>query len=114
LEEFKSNSDTESIGKEINSSGKQFFDNVVFDNILESMVELTAAVWTYKDRSMVLERVLGSLISSKGELNKMIESYELTAEEKVLQEEERKMLISNVFRSFARRPKQNNDEGISE
>ena len=23
------------VGKEINSSGKQFFDNVVFDNIIE-------------------------------------------------------------------------------
>ena len=50
------------VGKEINSSGKQFFENVVFDNILESLVELTAAVWTYKDRSMVLERVKSSSI----------------------------------------------------
>tara|TARA_B100001094_G_C17960235_1_gene685048 strand:- start:43 stop:387 length:345 start_codon:yes stop_codon:yes gene_type:complete len=97
----------ESLGKEINSSGKQFFDNVVFDNILESMVELTAAVWTYKDRTMVLERVLESLVSSKGELNKMIESYELTDEDKLAQSEERKALISNVFRSFSRRPKSN-------
>jgi len=98
------------VGKEINSSGKQFFENVVFDNILESLVELTAAVWTYKDRSMVLERVLQSIISDKEDLNLLIENYKPTPEDIETRKKEREALVANVFKSFSRRPNNLNDE----
>tara|TARA_B100001094_G_C17534657_1_gene486228 strand:- start:165 stop:512 length:348 start_codon:yes stop_codon:yes gene_type:complete len=92
------------IGKEINSSGKQFFDNVVFDNIIESLVELTAAVWTYKDRTIILERVLQSIITDKKDLDLLIENYNPTPEEIAKRKEEREKLVTNVFKSFSRRP----------
>ena len=101
---------TDIVGKEINSSGKQFFENVVFDNILESIVELTAAVWTYKDRSMVLERVLQSVIIDKEDLNLLIENYKPTPEDIEIRKKEREELVSNVFKSFSRRPNNLNDE----
>ena len=98
------------VGKEINSSGKQFFDNVVFDNIIESLVELTAAVWTYKDRSMVLEKVLQSVIKDKEDLDLLIENYEPTPEDIDKRKKEREALVANVFKSFSRRPNNLNDE----
>ena len=98
------------VGREINSSGKQFFDNVVFDNIIESLVELTAAVWTYKDRSMVLEKVLQSLIKDKEDLDLLIENYMPTPEDINKRKKEREALVTNVFKSFSRRPNNLNDE----
>tara|TARA_B100001029_G_C14691756_1_gene250180 strand:+ start:94 stop:432 length:339 start_codon:yes stop_codon:yes gene_type:complete len=98
------------VGKEINSSGKQFFDNVVFDNIIESLVELTAAVWTYKDRSMVLEKVLQSVIKDKEDLDLLIENYKPTTEDIDKRKKEREALVANVFKSFSRRPNNLNDE----
>ena len=90
--------------------GKQFFDNVVFDNIIESLVELTAAVWTYKDRSMVLEKVLQSVIKDKEDLDLLIENYEPTPEDIDKRKKEREALVANVFKSFSRRPNNLNDE----
>ncbi len=94
----------ESIGSEINGPGKQFFDNVVLDNILESLLELTAAVWTYHDRAIILERVLQSLVGEGKDIAALIEAYQTTPEEDAARAAERAELVNNVFRSFARRP----------
>ena len=92
------------IGAEIDGPGKQFFDNVVLDNILEAMLELTAAVWTYRDRAMILERVLGDLIGNDKDISALIENYRATAEDDAARAAERAELVQNVFRSFSRRP----------
>jgi hypothetical protein len=92
------------LGDEINSSGKQFFDNVVLDNILEAMVELTAQVWTYRDRSIILERVLQDIVGDGKDIAALIEAYEPTEADNAARAAERAELVSNVFRSFSRRP----------
>ena len=92
------------IGAEIDGPGKQFFDNVVLDNILEAMLELTAAVWTYRDRAMVLERVLGDLIGDDKDISALIENYRATPEDDAARAAERAELVETVFRSFSRRP----------
>ena len=92
------------IGSEINGPGKQFFDNVVLDNILEAMLELTAAVWTYRDRAMILERVLGEVAANGKDIATLIEAHRSTPEEDAVRAAERAELVNNVFRSFARRP----------
>lgn len=91
------------IGAEINGPGKQFFDNVVLDNLWESMLELTAAVWTYRDRSIILERVLQDLVGDGQDIADLIERYEPTDEDNAARTAEREELVSNVFRSFSRR-----------
>jgi len=92
------------LGDEINSSGKQFFDNVVLDNILEAMVEVTAQVWTYRDRSIILERVLQDIVGDGKDIAALIEAYEPTEADNAARAAERAELVSNVFRSFSRRP----------
>lgn len=92
------------IGGEISGSGKQFFENVVLDNIWESMVELTAAVWTYRDRSIILERVLQDVVGDGKDIAALIEAYEPSEEDNAARTAERAELVSNVFRSFSRRP----------
>ena len=46
------------IGGEINGPGKAYFDHVVTDNIIDALVELSAEVWTTRDRLVILEAVL--------------------------------------------------------
>ena len=92
------------IGTEINSSGKQFFDNVILDNIWESLLELTAAVWTYRDRAIVMERVLQDILGEDKDIAALIEAYEPTPEVNATRAAERAELVDNVFRSFTRRP----------
>ena len=92
------------LGDEINGSGKQFFDNVVLDNILETMVELTAQVWTYRDRSIILERVLQDIVGDRKDIAALIEAYRPTEADNAARAAERAELVSNVFRSFSRRP----------
>ena len=102
------------LGAEISGEGKQFFDNVVLDNILESLLELTAAVWTYRDRAIILEAVLGDLVGNDKDIAALIEAHESTPELNAARAAERAELVTNVFRSFARRPissKTSPDEG---
>lgn len=97
------NSTLPEFGEEINGPGVQFFDNVVLDNIWESMLELTAAVWTYRDRMIVLEKVLQDTLGPDKDISALIEAYEPTPEDKKQRESERTELVSTVFRSFSRR-----------
>ena len=93
------------IGAEINSDGKQFFDNVVHDNILEALLELTTMVWTYRDRAIVMEHILQDVVGSDKSVADMIEAYEPGPEVNAQRAQERAELVENVFRSFTRRTK---------
>ena len=97
------------IGAELSGSGKQFFDNVVLDNILESLLELTAAVWTYRDRAIILEAVLSDLVGRDKDITALIEAHEATPELDAARAAERAELVTNVFRSFSRRPVSSRD-----
>lgn len=95
------------VGDEINGPGRRYYDDVVLDNLMESLLELTAAVWTYHDRSLVLERVLERLLASshdRPDLAREIEAYRPSPEDLARRRAEREQLVSDVFRSFARRP----------
>ena len=89
-------------GDEINGAGKQFFDNQVLDNLHESLLELTAAVWTYRDRAIIIERVLQDIVGDGKDMGAMIEAYEPTPEDNAARAAERAELVSNVFRRMSR------------
>lgn len=94
------------VGGEIDGPGKQYFDNVVLDNILDVVLELSASVWTIRDRNIVLERVLSDVLSQQGkdvDLNALVEAYQPTAEDKAARAAERAEFVSGVFASFSRR-----------
>ena len=89
------------LGDEIGGAGKTYFDNVVIDNMLDAMLELSAAVWTYHDRVNVLEKVLeknGIAVSDE------IEAHLPDEAEIAARAEERAALVQRVFGSFVRRP----------
>ena len=94
-------------GAEIYGPGKRFFDDVAMDNLMEAFLELTATVWTYHDRNLVLERVLQNLVADeKGQnLQQLIEQYQPTAEDRAQRKAEREKFVATVFQSFAKRPK---------
>lgn len=95
------------VGAEVNGPGRRYYDDVVLDNLMESLLELTAAVWTYHDRSLVLERVLEKLLADshdRPDLAKEIEAYRPSPEDLARRRAEREQLVSDIFRSFARRP----------
>ncbi|MEM1020880.1 MAG: hypothetical protein ACFBZ9_15200 [Sphingomonadales bacterium] len=94
-------------GDEIDGVGKQYFDNVVIDNLMDAFLELSAEVWTIKDRNIVLETVLSDLLKAQGkdsDINALIEAYEPSDEIKALRKGERSKFIASVFASFSRRP----------
>ncbi len=89
------------LGKEIYGPGRTYFDNVVIDNLLDAVLELSAAVWTYHDRVNVLEKVLekkGIAVSDE------IEAHLPDAAELEARAAERAALVERVFGSFVRRP----------
>lgn len=98
--------DNSKFGHEIYGPGKQFFDDVVIDNLMEAFLELTATVWMHHDRSLVLEHVLQDLVGKdKGvDLNTLIEQYRPSDEVKQQRQEEREKMVNRVFESFAKRP----------
>lgn len=93
-------------GHEIYGPGKQYFDDVVMDNLMEAFLELTATVWTYHDRTLILERVLQDLVGKdKGvELDQLVEQYRPSEEDRQLRQQEREKMINRVFGAFAKRP----------
>lgn len=89
------------LGEEIYGPGRTYFDNVVIDNLLDALLELSAAVWTYHDRVNVLEKVLeknGIAVSDA------IEAHLADAAELQARAAERAALVERVFGSFVRRP----------
>ncbi len=94
-------------GAEINGPGRRYYDDVVLDNLMESMLELTAAVWTYHDRTLVLEGVIEALLAqshARPDVQSLIEQYRPSPDEQARRRVEREQLVTQVFRSFARRP----------
>lgn len=88
-------------GDEVLGPGRTYFDNVVIDNLLDAMLELSAAVWTYHDRVLVLEKVL----EAKGiSVSDAIEAHLPDHAEQEFRAAERAALVERVFGSFVRRP----------
>lgn len=89
------------LGDEINGPGRIYFDNVVIDNMLDALLELSAAVWTYHDRVTVLEKIL----EQKGiSVSLEIEAHLPDAAELEARATERAALVQRVFGGFVRRP----------
>jgi hypothetical protein len=91
----------ETLGKEIGGSGRAYFDNVVIDNLIDALLELSAAVWTHHDRVLVLEKVL---IAKGIDASVEIEAHLPDAAEIVARAAERDAYIGRIFGSFIRRP----------
>lgn len=88
------------VGDEINGPGKAYFDHVVTDNIVDALVELSAEVWTTRDRLMVLEAVL----SDQGiDAAALVEAYVPNDTVKADRKAARDAFIAQVFASFSRR-----------
>jgi hypothetical protein len=89
------------LGEEVGGHGRVYFENVVIDNMLDALLELTASVWTYHDRVNVLENVL----AAKGiDVSAEIEAYLPSEAEIAARAAEREVLVERVFGSFIRRP----------
>ena len=91
----------EKVGFELNGPGRAYFDQVVTDNILDALLELSAALWSVRDRQIVLEKVL----AKKGiEVSDLIEGHVPDEEEIRMRRAERDQLAQSIMRSFLRRP----------
>ena len=97
--------DARVIGGEIDGPGKTFFENTVLDSLHDCLLELSAAVWTYRDRSIILEKVLSQVLSERGDpvdIEALVEAYRPTPDDLAQRHAERQELITNVFRSIGR------------
>ncbi|MEO0607981.1 MAG: hypothetical protein AAFY82_07100 [Pseudomonadota bacterium] len=91
----------EKLGFEINGPGRAYFDDVTIDNLFDSIMELSAAVWTVRDRQIVLETVL----AEKGiDVTEAIETYVPDEASLAARTEERDALAARIFSGFLRRP----------
>ena len=89
------------LGYEINGPGRQYFDNVITDNMMDALVEISAVLWTLRDRQIVLEKVL----TDKGiDADTLIEAHIPDEVEKSMRAAERDEMVQRIFRSFIRRP----------
>ncbi len=90
------------IGQEINGPGRQYFDDVTTDNIIDTLIEMSATLWQVSDRLNILETTL----EAKGiDATALIESYERPPAEAAARGQERYQFVSRIFQSFIRRPK---------
>ena len=91
----------EDLGIEIGGPGRVYFDDVVIDNLFDAMLELSATLWTVRDRQIILEKVL----AQKGmSVSEAIEAYVPTAEDLAERIAERDEIAVSIFGSFLRRP----------
>ena len=91
----------QSLGNEIGGSGRVYFENVVIDNLIDALLELSAAVWTHHDRVLVLEKVL----AAKGiDVSTEIEMHVPDDSEIAARAAEREAYVQRIFGSFIRRP----------
>ena len=89
------------LGFEINGPGRQYFDNVMIDNLLDAIVEMSAALWTVRDRQIVLEKVL----EAQGiDASSLIEAHLPDDAEKAARAVEREDMVQSIFKGFLRRP----------
>lgn len=91
----------EQLGEEIGGRGRVYFENVVIDNILDALLELSATVYAHRDRMAVLEKVL----EEKGiSVSDAIETHVPSEAELAARAEERSVMVERVFGAFLRRP----------
>ena len=85
----------------INLAGRGYYDDVATDNIVEALMEMSALLWTVRDRQIVLEKIL----AEKGvEVSAAIEAHEPDEAETEERRVERDAMVQQIFRSFLRRP----------
>lgn len=89
------------LGEEIGGKGRVYFDDVVIDNMMDALLELSAAVWTHHDRVLVLEKVLEKNGIS---VSDAIEAHLPDADEIAARAEAREAFVDQVFGAFLRRP----------
>ena len=89
------------LGHEINGPGRQYFENVITDNLMDAIIEISATLWTVRDRQIVLEKILEKNGIDAADL---IEAHIPTKEEKMQRAAEREEIVQRVFKSFLRRP----------
>lgn len=91
----------EELGDEIGGNGRVYFENVVIDNLLDALLELSATVWTHHDRVIVLEKIL----AAKGiKVSEEIEAHLPDEAEIAARAAERDAFVDRVFGAFLRRP----------
>ena len=91
----------EELGFEIGGPGRVYYDDVVIDNVVESLMEMSALLWTVRDRQIVLEKIL----AEKGiEVSSLIEAHVPDEAETEARRKERDAMVQQIFRSFLRRP----------
>lgn len=89
------------LGDEIGGNGRIYFDNVVIDNVLDALLELSATVWTHHDRVIVLEKIL----AAKGiDVSDEIEAHMPDETEIAARAAERDAFVERIFGAFLRRP----------
>lgn len=92
------------LGIEIGGPGRAYFDDVVIDNLFDAMLELSAALWTVRDRQIILEKVLAQNGMS---VSDAIEAYVPTDDDLAERIAERDEIATRIFGSFLRRPDRN-------
>ena len=91
----------ERLGQEVDGKGRIYFENVVIDNILDSLLELSATVYAQRDRVAVLEKVL----EERGiDVTEAIEAHTPDQDEIARRAEEREVFVERIFGAFLRRP----------
>jgi len=99
------------LGFEINGPGRQYFDNVMIDNLLDALVEMSAVLWTVRDRQIVLEKVL----KDQGiDAANLIETYLPEPAEKAERAAERDEMVQSIFKGFIRRPNNTTAKGADD
>jgi hypothetical protein len=89
------------LGREIGGQGRAYFDSVVTDNVVDSLMEIAALLWTVRDRQIVLEKILAK---QGNDVARLIEAHEPDDAEMEARRVERDAMVQQVFRSFLRRP----------
>lgn len=88
---------------EIDGLGVRFFDDAMTDNVLDTLLELTAAVWVCQDRLLVLEEVIADAMDIDGsDLSERVEQHIPSQKLQEQRAQQRPALIAKVFRSFSR------------
>ena len=89
------------LGIEIGGPGRAYFDDVIVDNLFDAVLEVSAAVWTVRDRQIVLEKVL----AEKGiDVSADIEAYVPDEATLDARRAERDEMVARIFKGFMRRP----------
>lgn len=89
------------LGREIGGPGRAYFDSVVTDNVVDSLMEIAALLWTVRDRQIVLEKILAE---QGNDVASLIEAHVPDEAEIEARRVERDAMVQQVFRSFLRRP----------